>query len=83
MKSQYARVLAVLESAANPLSLFEIKDAILARFKLTDSEAAISARIRDIRHNSVTGTVNSLRQPGKSWFRYWVKSNNSGHFCLT
>lgn len=76
MKSQYDRVLAVLKAAVQPMSLFEIKEAISARFERMDSEAGISARIRDIRHDlerSRAGTVCAVREQGKAWFRYRVE----------
>jgi len=76
MRSQYDRVLAVLKAAAKPLSLFEIREAITARFERMDSEAAISARIRDIRHDlerNQTGTICAVREQGKAWCRYRVE----------
>ncbi len=88
--TQYQRVLAVLEASTIPMALFEIKQAILARFEQVDSEAGISARIRDIRHDlesQNTGTIAAHRVPDKAWYRYRVQrlqqpSNTSGgHFC--
>ncbi|MBX9755847.1 MAG: hypothetical protein K2X80_13915 [Pseudomonadaceae bacterium] len=73
--TQYERVLAVLDRSAVPLALHEIKDAILARFEQMDSEAGISARIRDIRHDlegRKAGTVEAVRAPGRAWYRYFV-----------
>lgn len=78
MTSQYSRVLEVLETAGKPLALFEIKEAILKRFKRLDSEAGISARIRDIRHAlevQAVGTVESFRETTAAWYRYRVKRN--------
>lgn len=49
--SQYSRVLTILETADGPLALFEIAKRIKMRFRLVDSEAGISARIREIRKN--------------------------------
>lgn len=80
MKSQYDRVLAVLKAAAQPLSLFEIRQAIMARFERMDSEAGISARIRDIRHDlekAQAGTICARREQGKAWCRYSVRNPTS------
>jgi hypothetical protein len=58
--TQLSRVLGILETSSNPLALFEIKAAILERFRQLDSEGGISARIRNIRHllkNDGAGTV--------------------------
>lgn len=49
--SQYIRVKKVLEQAERPLALFEIQTRIKHIFGVMDSDAAISARIRDIRHD--------------------------------
>ncbi|WP_074829754.1 MULTISPECIES: hypothetical protein [Pseudomonas] len=73
--TQYARVLAVLEGAEKPLALFEINERIEARFNRKDSEAAISARIRDIRHDlelKNAGSVSSAKAKGAQWCRYWL-----------
>ncbi len=58
--SQYMRVKQVLEKAERPLALFEIRGRIRQLFFVMDSDAAISARIRDIRHDlefSREGTI--------------------------
>lgn len=49
--SQYARVKSVLERASRPLALYEIHEAIRLMYQTFDAETAISARIRDIRHD--------------------------------
>ena len=80
--TQYQRVLAVLEASSIPMALFEIKQAILARFEQLDSEAGISARIRDIRHEleaQNTGTIESVREPHKAWHRYKVRRSQQGN----
>lgn len=89
MKTQYSRVLEVLEATSKPLALFEIKAAILERFRQMDSEAGISARIRGIRHRLEVegkGTVQAVKAEGASWFRYCIKRNaneqDSDHSCL-
>lgn len=73
--SQYDRVKAVLQAATKPLALCEIRRRILMRFSVSDSEAAISARIRDIRHDLQKEgfTVASQRAaPGVSNPVYWL-----------
>lgn len=87
--TQYSRVLTILEAAGKPLALFEIKAAILERFRQMDSEAGISARIRNIRQRlevEGVGTVMAEKAKGASWFRYCIKRNateqHSGHSCL-
>lgn len=72
---QYERVQKVLTDTREPLALHQIRVAILHEFDKSDSEAAISARIRDIRHDlehNETGTVWSERVDGKSYYRYRV-----------
>lgn len=78
--SQKARVLAVLQASDVPLALFEIRDRIEAQFMQFDSDAAISARIRDIRHElevESCGTVGRVQVPGRSWCRYQLVRNGS------
>lgn len=58
--SQYARVKHVLERASRPLALHEIHEAIRLKYQAFDAETAISARIRDIRHD--------LEREGKTIF---------------
>lgn len=73
--SQYARVEAVLRATSRPLALHQIHEAIRMRYGLLDSEAAISARIREIRHNLETsggGTVVTEPVEGKAYLRYRV-----------
>lgn len=73
MLSQYQRVKKVLEDADAPLALFQIREKILERFVQTDSDSAISARIRDIRHDldqDKLGTIINHRVPGKAYVRY-------------
>ena len=89
MKTQYSRVMTILEAASKPLALFEIRTAILERFKQMDSEAGISARIRNIRQRlevEGAGTVHAEKADGASWFRYCIKRNateqDSDHSCL-
>jgi hypothetical protein len=71
--SQLNRVKIVLAEADNSLSLWEIKERIQAVFGQIDSEAAISARIRDIRavmEKMDEGTILGIRVEGKAWQRY-------------
>ena len=81
--SQYIRVKKVLEQAERPLALFEIQARIKLIFKKMDSDAAISARIRDIRHDMQTkneGTILGQKAgPEKSYYLYtMVKDFDSG-----
>ncbi len=72
---QYARVEAVLRKTGKPLALHEIHDEILTRYGVLDSEAAISARIREIRQaleKSGGGTVHSVPVEGKAYLLYRV-----------
>lgn len=71
--SQYARVQKVLESTPAPLALHEIHEAIRIQFGVLDSEAAISARIREIRYAAdVVGiwSIYTERVEGKAYLRY-------------
>lgn len=73
--NQSKRVEQVLRDTLRPLALHEIHSAIRARYGISDSEAAISARIREIRHElekSATGTVLSVPVTGKKYLRYRV-----------
>lgn len=75
--SQYERVKLVLQETEKPLALHHIHAAIRERFSAFDSEAGISARIRDIRHDmerAGTGTVYTERVEGKSYLLYQVKT---------
>lgn len=67
--TQKTRVLAVLEAADKPLILGEIARAIWSRFRIRDSEAAISARVRELAR-SVDCTVIRHRVPKKQYLRY-------------
>lgn len=49
--SQYKRVKAVLECANKPLALHEIGKISYQMHRVRDAETAISARIRDLRHD--------------------------------
>lgn len=72
---QYQRVEEVLRATTKPLALHQLHDAIRSRFNKFDSEAAISARIREIRaHLERTGggTVLTEPVPGKAYLRYWI-----------
>lgn len=72
---QKARVKAVLEDARRPLALHEIGTAIYRRFRTRDAETAISARIRDLRHDlELEGaTIHSERAgPGKCHHVYRI-----------
>lgn len=74
--TQLIRVKQVLETAEQALALFEIKDRIFQVFRRVDSEAAISARIRDLRHQMElhgTGTITGVRAEGRAWQRYRIK----------
>lgn len=74
--SQYQRVKAVLERARKPLALHDIAARIWRDFSVRDSEAAISARIREIRHDLVAngrGTVIGVRAgPDKAHHIYAI-----------
>ncbi len=83
--SQYQRVEAVLRDTEKPLALHEIHAAIRARFEVFDSEAAISARIREIRHDLESqgrGTVHSEPVSGKAYWRYRVLATPEPQFSL-
>lgn len=78
---QYDRVKEVLQRTERPLPLHSIHDEIRHHFGVLDSEAAISARIRDIRHDlekSGEGTVYSERVPEKAYHRYRVIASPGG-----
>lgn len=73
--TQYARVKSVLEEADKPLSLFQIRRRIRESFNRIDSECAISARIREVRHDLLTEgkTIASERVgAGKHYHVYWI-----------
>lgn len=73
--SQYARVEEVLRTTVCPLALHQIHQAIRMRYGVLDSEAAISARIREIRQaleKCGGGTVISVPVEGKHYLRYRV-----------
>lgn len=73
--SQYTRVEAVLRETSKPLALHQIHEEIRLKYGVLDSEAAISARIREIRHaleQSGGGTVHSVPVDGKAYLRYQV-----------
>lgn len=73
--SQYTRVEDVLRETSRPLALHQIHEAIRMKYGVLDSEAAISARIREIRHaleQSGGGTVHSVPVEGKAYLRYQV-----------
>lgn len=73
--SQYTRVEAVLRDTSKPLALHDIHEQIRRRYDVLDSEAAISARIREIRHAleaSGGGTVHSEGVQGKAYLRYRI-----------
>lgn len=77
---QYARVEAVLRETSEPLALHQIHEAIRMKYGLLDSEAAISARIREIRQaleKSGGGTVHSVPVEGKAYLRYRVLATAS------
>lgn len=81
--SQYIRVKKVLEQAERPLALFEIQTRIKLIFGAMDSDAAISARIRDIRHDLQArneGTILGQKAgPDKAYHLYvLVKDFDSG-----
>lgn len=73
---QKARVLAVLACAAAPLALHEIREQILDRFRVSDAETAISARIRELRHELARDgrTIVSVRACGKQHHLYQISS---------
>lgn len=73
--TQYFRVKSVIEGADKPLTLHEISKRIVATFRTRDAETAISARIRDIRHDLHTHgkTILSERvSPKKHHHKYWL-----------
>lgn len=79
--SQYARVQKVLESTKAPLALHEIHEAIRIQFGVLDSEAAISARIREIRHAvevAGAGYIHTERAEGKAYLRYRLIQSSAG-----
>lgn len=75
--TQYDRVLKILESSEVALTLNQIHRAIRHRFKKTDAETAISARIRDIRHDYEAlhkGSIIGRRvAPGKYHHEYQLQ----------
>ncbi|WP_282347949.1 hypothetical protein [Pseudomonas sp. PS01301] len=84
--TQLSRVLEILETSSKPLALFEIKAAILERFRQLDSEAGISARIRNIRHrleNDGAGTVRAEKAENVSWYRYRLQRNTTSNAVIT
>ena len=81
--SQYIRVKKVLEQAERPLALFEIQRRIKLIFGVIDSDAAISARIRDIRQDLQAenkGTILGQKAgPDKAYYLYvLVKEFDTG-----
>lgn len=79
--SQYDRVKQVLQDTEKPLALHTIHSDIYRRFGVMDSEAAISARIREIRYDleqSGGGSVYSERVPEKAYHRYKVIASPGG-----
>lgn len=72
--TQYQRVKTILSKADRPLALFEIAAMIRLEFGRYDSDAAISARIRDIRHDlekSNQGTIaGKIAGKGKHHYIY-------------
>jgi len=73
--SQYQRVEETLRATLRPLALHQIHEAIRTRYGVLDSEAAISARIREIRHAlevSGEGTVATEPVEGKAYLRYRI-----------
>ncbi len=83
--TQYSRVKAILEEAEKPLTLHQIGKEVWKKFGLRDAETAISARVRDIRHDiHIDGkTILSERvSPKKQHHRYWIANlpnPNIGH----
>lgn len=78
--SQYTRVEQVLRDTSKPLALHEVHEHIRLRFGVLDSEAAISARIREIRQAleaSGGGSVHSEGVQGKAYLRYRVIATES------
>ena len=51
MATQYTHVRAVLEGAKNALAIHEIGAEIWRRYRVRHADTAISARIREIRHD--------------------------------
>lgn len=86
--SQYTRVQKVLASTQVPLALHEIHEAIRIQFGgQLDSEAGISARIRDIRFDLTqrgAGYIYTERVEGKAYLRYRLieSASGSGHSNL-
>lgn len=77
--TQRIRVKEILETADTALALFEIKERIFQVFRRIDSEAAISARIRDLRREMEllgSGTIIGARAAGKAWQRYQLNKRN-------
>lgn len=79
--SQYTRVQKVLAGTPSALALHEIHEAIRIQFGVLDSEAAISARIREIRHAvdvSGSGFIHTERVEGKAYLRYQLIESSAG-----
>lgn len=73
--TQYARVKAVLEATKKPLALHEIGRISRRMHQVRDAETAISARIRDIRHDLESEGKTILSTPAardKKYHKYWI-----------
>lgn len=64
--NQLGRVYLVLRDADEWLQLHQIGNEILERFELVDSHAAISARIRDLRHFGQVIAHREVAAPGNA-----------------
>ncbi len=71
--SQISRVESILKDG-QPKTLWMIKSEILKRFHKMDSEAGISARIRQLRdsYESQGKTIKSQRYKDSNAHEYWV-----------
>lgn len=86
MMTQQRRVKAVLEAASQPLTLHQIGEEIRQKFDSWDAETAISARIRDLRHDleSHGKTILSKRAgPGKHHHCYWIALLSGTSSCAS
>lgn len=75
MATQYQHVKAILEKSRRALAIHEIGARIFSRFGVRHADTAISARIRDIRHDlAAEGRTVLSREAGrgKKHHVYWI-----------
>lgn len=73
--TQYQHVLSVLKRSRRALAIHEIGQKIVRRFEVRHADTAISARIRDIRHDlAAEGRTVLSREAGrgKKHHVYWI-----------